>query len=120
MAEVERSEVARVRLREDHRCEFARPPDLMHRDQRLGGPAREERLRGAVDRLYQGTSRRSKNATCMPSGPRGQNEKSATPAFSGGCAPSKMAPAVGFEPTTNRLTADRSTTELPRNAHHNY
>jgi hypothetical protein len=24
----------------------------------------------------------------------------------------KMAPAVGFEPTTNRLTADRSTTEL--------
>lgn len=25
---------------------------------------------------------------------------------------SKMAPAVGFEPTTNRLTADRSTTEL--------
>jgi hypothetical protein len=23
-----------------------------------------------------------------------------------------MAPAVGFEPTTNRLTADRSTTEL--------
>jgi hypothetical protein len=27
-------------------------------------------------------------------------------------ADSKMAPAVGFEPTTNRLTADRSTTEL--------
>ena len=26
----------------------------------------------------------------------------------------KMAPEVGFEPTTNRLTADRSTTELPR------
>ena len=26
------------------------------------------------------------------------------------------APRVGFEPTTNRLTADRSTTELPRNA----
>ena len=26
-----------------------------------------------------------------------------------------MAPAVGFEPTTNRLTADRSTTELRRN-----
>ncbi len=25
-------------------------------------------------------------------------------------------PRVGFEPTTNRLTADRSTTELPRNA----
>src|SRR5437773_3042979 len=25
---------------------------------------------------------------------------------------SKLAPAVGFEPTTNRLTADRSTTEL--------
>jgi hypothetical protein len=24
----------------------------------------------------------------------------------------KVAPAVGFEPTTNRLTADRSTTEL--------
>jgi hypothetical protein len=23
-----------------------------------------------------------------------------------------VAPAVGFEPTTNRLTADRSTTEL--------
>jgi hypothetical protein len=23
-----------------------------------------------------------------------------------------LAPAVGFEPTTNRLTADRSTTEL--------
>ena len=23
-----------------------------------------------------------------------------------------MAPEVGFEPTTNRLTADRSTTEL--------
>ena len=27
----------------------------------------------------------------------------------------KLAPAVGFEPTTNRLTADRSTTELLRN-----
>src|SRR5262245_10337289 len=26
-----------------------------------------------------------------------------------------VAPAVGFEPTTNRLTADRSTTELRRN-----
>ena len=26
----------------------------------------------------------------------------------------KMAPEVGFEPTTNRLTADRSTTELLR------
>ena len=25
-----------------------------------------------------------------------------------------MAPEVGFEPTTNRLTADRSTTELLR------
>jgi hypothetical protein len=24
----------------------------------------------------------------------------------------RLAPAVGFEPTTNRLTADRSTTEL--------
>ena len=28
--------------------------------------------------------------------------------------PKKMAPEVGFEPTTNRLTADRSTTELLR------
>ncbi len=27
----------------------------------------------------------------------------------------KMAPKVGFEPTTNRLTADCSTTELLRN-----
>jgi hypothetical protein len=27
-----------------------------------------------------------------------------------------MAPEVGFEPTTNRLTADRSTTELLRNS----
>ena len=26
----------------------------------------------------------------------------------------RMAPEVGFEPTTNRLTADRSTTELLR------
>ena len=26
-----------------------------------------------------------------------------------------MAPEVGIEPTTNRLTADRSTAELPRN-----
>jgi hypothetical protein len=26
--------------------------------------------------------------------------------------PRSLAPAVGFEPTTNRLTADRSTTEL--------
>ena len=26
-----------------------------------------------------------------------------------------MAPRVGLEPTTNRLTADRSTTELPGN-----
>ena len=26
-----------------------------------------------------------------------------------------MAPRVGFEPTANRLTADCSTTELPRN-----
>src|SRR3954468_20887329 len=30
----------------------------------------------------------------------------------GGEASFQMAPAVGFEPTTNRLTADRSTTEL--------
>src|SRR6266498_3632591 len=29
------------------------------------------------------------------------------------CLTFKMAPGVGFEPTTNRLTADRSTTELP-------
>jgi hypothetical protein len=28
------------------------------------------------------------------------------------CYPLNLAPAVGFEPTTNRLTADRSTTEL--------
>ena len=28
---------------------------------------------------------------------------------------SLLAPRVGFEPTTNRLTGDRSTTELPRN-----
>ena len=27
----------------------------------------------------------------------------------------RLAPRVGFEPTTNRLTADRSTTELPGN-----
>jgi hypothetical protein len=27
----------------------------------------------------------------------------------------KVAPEVGLEPTTNRLTADRSTTELLRN-----
>ena len=27
----------------------------------------------------------------------------------------RIAPEVGFEPTTNRLTADRSTTELLRN-----
>jgi hypothetical protein len=26
-----------------------------------------------------------------------------------------LAPGVGLEPTTNRLTVDRSTTELPRN-----
>ena len=29
-----------------------------------------------------------------------------------------MAPRVGFEPTTNRLTVDCSTTELPRNIRH--
>ena len=28
----------------------------------------------------------------------------------------EVAPEVGFEPTTNRLTADRSTTELLRNS----
>ena len=28
------------------------------------------------------------------------------------CRLNDLAPAVGFEPTTNRLTADRSTTEL--------
>jgi hypothetical protein len=27
-----------------------------------------------------------------------------------------LTPRVGFEPTTNRLTADRSTAELSRNA----
>jgi hypothetical protein len=32
-----------------------------------------------------------------------------------GFATAAMAPEVGFEPTTNRLTADRSTTELLRN-----
>ena len=31
----------------------------------------------------------------------------------------KVAPEVGFEPTTNRLTADRSTTELLRTLHRN-
>ena len=30
----------------------------------------------------------------------------------------KMAPRVGFEPTTNRLTAGCSTAELPRNDGH--
>ena len=30
--------------------------------------------------------------------------------------PERLAPAVGFEPTTKRLTAARSTTELRRNA----
>ena len=29
---------------------------------------------------------------------------------------SKFTPQVGFEPTTNRLTADRSTTELLKNS----
>ena len=29
-----------------------------------------------------------------------------------GLSARRMAPEVGFEPTTNRLTADRSTTEL--------
>ena len=29
-----------------------------------------------------------------------------------------MAPRVGFEPTTDRLTVDCSTTELPRNISH--
>ncbi len=27
----------------------------------------------------------------------------------------RLAPRAGFEPAANRLTADRSTTELPRN-----
>ena len=31
-----------------------------------------------------------------------------------------MAPQVGFEPTTDRLTADCSTTELPRNIFYYY
>ena len=31
----------------------------------------------------------------------------------------RLAPEVGFEPTTNRLTADRSTTELLRTLHRN-
>jgi hypothetical protein len=30
------------------------------------------------------------------------------------CCNAPMAPEVGFEPTTNRLTADRSTAELLR------
>ena len=30
----------------------------------------------------------------------------------------KMAPRAGFEPATDRLTADCSTTELPRNSLH--
>jgi hypothetical protein len=33
----------------------------------------------------------------------------------GAGAPQQMAPRVGFEPTTNRLTAGCSTAELPRN-----
>ena len=32
--------------------------------------------------------------------------------LSGRSEPPNLAPEVGFEPTTNRLTADRSTTEL--------
>ncbi len=32
----------------------------------------------------------------------------------GECHSKKVAPEVGLEPTTNRLTADRSTTELLR------
>lgn len=31
-----------------------------------------------------------------------------------------QSPQVGFEPTTNRLTADRSTTELLRNVKYKY
>jgi hypothetical protein len=37
-----------------------------------------------------------------------------SPAQRLGSIVSKVAPEVGFEPTTNRLTADRSTTELLR------
>ena len=32
------------------------------------------------------------------------------------CTATELTPQVGFEPTTNRLTADRSTTELLRKA----
>lgn len=35
--------------------------------------------------------------------------------YRGDISQERISPRVGFEPTTNRLTADRSTTELSRN-----
>ena len=67
------------------------------------GRARVERMRDAAQRISEGL--------CVPSAydqTGAQNEKSATPVVSGGCASVKLAPALGLEPRTCWLTASRS------------
>jgi hypothetical protein len=51
------------------------------------------------------------NFVSNPAGQEGYTQRKSHAERRFGIAAS-LAPAVGFEPTTNRLTADRSTTEL--------
>lgn len=68
-----------------------------------GAAARAAReTRGVLGRNGEAPSDRSLGASVYRPSPKLRDER-------------KMAPEVGLEPTTNRLTADRSTTELLRN-----
>src|SRR5207253_11162618 len=53
---------------------------------------------------------RQSAAACLPAGPGARN-----PPLHGNGGLATLAPRVGFEPTTLRLTAGCSTIELPRN-----
>jgi hypothetical protein len=63
-------------------------------------------MRGAVARIAAQITDPRATGVQIDDGP--ENEEGVTPTVAGSYASSMMAPAVGFEPTTNRLTADRS------------
>jgi integrase len=70
------------------------------------GRSRAERLRGAAEQIASDMA-----SPCVPSAHPSsttQNEKSATPVETEGCASRVLAPAIGLEPMTCWLTASRS------------
>ena len=72
------------------------------------GRAHEDRLRQAVERLPMSAETEAERAPSVHRLAVGAERNSATPSATGGCASSKLAPALGLEPRTWWLTATRS------------